>query len=114
MRDLMQVTSSPHMHSGQSIRKIMWIVFLTLIPSGVWGVYCFGPKALYLIAASIITCILTEAIILKLRKGYMYRRCLFHSYSKTGLRWLGEEYIQSRIGRQGISYGILANIYGGL
>lgn len=68
MPNIMNITSSPHIHSGESIKKIMWVVLLTLIPSGVWGVYCYGFKALYLIAASVITCLLTEAIILKLRK----------------------------------------------
>ena len=68
MNDMMLVTSSPHIHSGESISKIMWTVFLALIPAGAWGVYCYGANALNLIAASIVTCILTEALILRLRK----------------------------------------------
>jgi len=66
--DLIQVTSSPHMHSGESVKKIMIMVFLALVPAGAWGVYAYGMRALYLISASVITCILTEAIILKLRR----------------------------------------------
>lgn len=68
MPDMIYVTSSPHIHSGISIRKVMWAVFFALVPSGLWGIYAFGLKALYLIAASIITCIITEAVILKLRR----------------------------------------------
>jgi len=64
----MFTTSAPHMHSGESIKKIMWSVFFALIPAGAWGVYCYGLKALYLMAASIISCVLTEAVILKMRK----------------------------------------------
>jgi electron transport complex protein RnfD len=41
---------------------------LTLVPSGIWGIYVFGLNALYLTLASIAACVLTEAIILKLRK----------------------------------------------
>jgi len=68
MPDMIYVASSPHIHSGISIKKIMWAVFLSLIPSGLWGIYAFGLKALYLIAASILTCVITEAVILKLRR----------------------------------------------
>jgi len=68
MSDMIQVTSSPHIYSGKSVKGIMWAVILALIPTGLWGIWAFGPKALYLIAASVITCVLTEAAILKLRK----------------------------------------------
>ena len=68
MSDLIQVTSSPHIHSGKSVKGVMWAVILALVPSGLWGVWAFGSNALYLIAASVITCIITEALILKLRK----------------------------------------------
>lgn len=68
MPDMIYVTSSPHIHSGKSVKKIMWSVFAALIPAGLWGVYAYGLRALYLITASILTCIITEALILKLRK----------------------------------------------
>lgn len=68
MQNLMVVSSSPHLHSGESIKKIMWSVFLALVPAGAWGVYCFGINALNLIVASVAACVLTEAVILKLRK----------------------------------------------
>jgi Na+-translocating ferredoxin:NAD+ oxidoreductase subunit D len=68
MSDLIQVTSSPHMHSGKSVKGVMWAVTLALVPSGLWGIWVFGPNALYLMTASVATCIITEAVILKLRK----------------------------------------------
>ncbi len=68
MPDMIYVTSSPHIHSGKSVKKIMWSVFAALIPAGLWGIYAYGLRALYLIIASILTCIITEALILKLRK----------------------------------------------
>jgi len=67
MNGRMLVSSSPHIHSGESTKKIMWSVFLALIPAGAWGIYCHGIKALYLIIASTGTCLLTEAVILRLR-----------------------------------------------
>ena len=68
MRSMIRVTSSHHIHSKESVKKIMWLVTLALIPSGIWGVCIFGVKALYLIMASVLSCVITEAIILKLRK----------------------------------------------
>jgi electron transport complex protein RnfD len=58
---------SPHIHKGESIPKIMWIVFSSLLPSGIGGVFIFGPRALWIIAACIVTAVCTEAIILLLR-----------------------------------------------
>jgi len=58
---------SPHIHKGESISKIMWIVFLSLLPSGIGGVFIFGPRALWIIVACIVTAVCTEAIILLLR-----------------------------------------------
>jgi len=68
MPDMMTVAPSPHFHSGKSVKGVMWAVSFALLPSGIWGVWAFGPKALYLIIASVLSCILTEAVILKLRK----------------------------------------------
>jgi Na+-translocating ferredoxin:NAD+ oxidoreductase subunit D len=67
MPDLIRITSSPHMHSGRSVKGAMWAVVLALIPSGLWGIWAFGVNALYLMSASVITCVVTEAAILKLQ-----------------------------------------------
>lgn len=68
MPDMIYVTSSPHIHSGGSVKKVMWSVFIALIPAGLWGIYAYGLRSLYLIIASILACLITEAVILKLRK----------------------------------------------
>lgn len=62
------VSASPHIRSPEEIPKIMWSVFLALLPAGIWGVYAFGIRALYLIIASILSAISAEALLLKLRK----------------------------------------------
>jgi Na+-translocating ferredoxin:NAD+ oxidoreductase subunit D len=68
MPDLMRVSPAPHIHSGVSVKGVMWAVTFALIPSGIWGIWAFGLRALYLIAASVISCVVTEALILKLRQ----------------------------------------------
>ena len=61
------VSPSPHIHSGISIKKIMWVVSLSLLPSGIAGVVIFGARALYVVLASILGAVVTEAVIQKLR-----------------------------------------------
>lgn len=61
------VSASPHIHSRESVPKVMWSVFFALIPSGIAGILIFGLAALKVIIISILSCLLTEAIIQKLR-----------------------------------------------
>ncbi|MFH1645857.1 MAG: RnfABCDGE type electron transport complex subunit D [Candidatus Omnitrophota bacterium] len=69
MSENLNVSTSPHIHSGKSVNKIMWLVFFSLVPAGIWSVYCYGFRALLLILVSIAACVGTEALILKLRKS---------------------------------------------
>ncbi|MFH1678290.1 MAG: RnfABCDGE type electron transport complex subunit D [Candidatus Omnitrophota bacterium] len=64
----MLLSVSPHSHKKGSITRIMWVVFLSLLPSGIAGVFIFGPRALWIILACILSAIGTEAIILLLRR----------------------------------------------
>ena len=59
---------SPHIHKKDSVARIMWLVFLSLLPSGIAGIFIFGPRALWIIVSCIVTAIGTEAIILLLRR----------------------------------------------
>ncbi|MFC1658914.1 RnfABCDGE type electron transport complex subunit D, partial [Candidatus Omnitrophota bacterium] len=59
---------SPHIHKGESISRIMWIVFISLLPSGIAGVFIFGTRALWIIIACIVTAVSSEAIIQLLRR----------------------------------------------
>ncbi|MCK9615137.1 MAG: RnfABCDGE type electron transport complex subunit D [Candidatus Omnitrophica bacterium] len=54
---------SPHLHTKESLEKIMWLVFISLIPSGMAGVLIFGMRALWVIFLGIISAIATEALI---------------------------------------------------
>jgi electron transport complex protein RnfD len=68
MEEKLLVSFWPHIQDRVSTKRIMWTVFLSLIPSGIAGVYFFGLHALLLIFISIFTAIITEAIIQFLRK----------------------------------------------
>jgi Na+-translocating ferredoxin:NAD+ oxidoreductase subunit D len=57
------VTSSPQIHHRQSTAGIMWSVVLALLPAMVWGVYIFGPRALYVVLASVAAAAISEFII---------------------------------------------------
>ena len=67
MPDRLNVSVSPHIHSGETVPRVMWAVFLALIPSGIAGILIFGFPALKLILISIATCLITEALIQKAR-----------------------------------------------
>jgi len=57
------VNSSPHIHNKESVRSIMWLVVLSLIPSGVAGVFIFGPCALWTVLLGVLSAVLAEAVI---------------------------------------------------
>ncbi len=52
--------SGPHIRQVDSIEKTMWNVVLALIPAIFMAVYLFGSYALYLVAATMITCMVVE------------------------------------------------------
>ena len=62
------VSIGPHLKGSESTKRIMWVVTLALIPAGGSGVFIFGLKALYVIIASILAAVVTETIILAVRK----------------------------------------------
>lgn len=68
MSDRLVVSSSPHLHSGESVSRIMWMVTLSLIPAGVAGIFIFGSNALWVIVAAVFSALVTEALIQRARK----------------------------------------------
>lgn len=62
------MTASPHMHGDESTHKIMLDVVIALIPLIGWGVYAFGIRTLLVVAASVISCVLSEYIYRKLAR----------------------------------------------
>ena len=60
MQKNLVVTSSPHLRSSNSTRRIMQEVCLALVPAGIAGVVFFGWYTLAIIATSIISCVISE------------------------------------------------------
>ena len=58
--------SSPHAHGGDSIRMTMLTVIIALIPATLFSVYLFGWLALFLILLCIVSCLISEAVCLKM------------------------------------------------
>ena len=56
------VSTSPHLHGGESVKKIMYIVILSLLPACAAGVYFFGIDALQVLLLCTISCVAVEVI----------------------------------------------------
>ncbi|MBP7496128.1 MAG: RnfABCDGE type electron transport complex subunit D [Bacteroidales bacterium] len=67
---LLTLSGSPHVHSEQDVKKIMWGVVIALIPAMLISVVYFGIDALVLTLTSVIACLAFEYLIQKyLLKG---------------------------------------------
>ena len=67
-KNVLTVSASPHIRCDESISKIMWSVNLALAPAGIFGIIHFGIPALKVILTGIISAVVTEYIIQKIRK----------------------------------------------
>lgn len=83
MKKALSVSVSPHLLSAKSTPVIMWTVFLSLVPAGLAGIFIFGPRALWIISACVVTAVVTEALILRLRRKKL--ACADGSAALTGL-----------------------------
>ncbi|MBI4707471.1 MAG: RnfABCDGE type electron transport complex subunit D [Candidatus Omnitrophica bacterium] len=68
MTDRLIVAVSPHIHNKETVRKIMWLVSLSLVPAGAAGVIIFGWSAFWVIFWSVITAVVAEGILQVLTK----------------------------------------------
>ena len=62
------VSASPHVRSAETTTGIMLDVIIALIPAGIAAVVIFGPRALAVIAVSVITAVLAEFLSRKAMK----------------------------------------------
>lgn len=63
MDRLLNVSGSPHVHSDDSVRKIMWSVVLALMPAFVVSIFYFGFPVVILTLVSVGCCVLFEYLI---------------------------------------------------
>ncbi len=67
---LLTVSGSPHVHSDQSVPKIMYGVVIAMIPAMLVSVYFFGLGAARVMLVSVLACLFFEWVIQKyLLKG---------------------------------------------
>ncbi|MBM7560769.1 RnfABCDGE type electron transport complex subunit D [Fusibacter tunisiensis] len=68
MESRLIVSSSPHIRSSETTQNIMRDVTIALLPAAAFGVYNFGINAFIILAVSVLTAIIAEAISQKIRK----------------------------------------------
>lgn len=68
MNDMLNVSSSPHIRSSVTTRDIMLDVIIAMLPASLLGIYNFGVRALLVMLATVVACLLTEYIYEKLMK----------------------------------------------
>ncbi len=62
MNRLLVVSSSPHARDELTVRKIMGLVLIALLPAGLAGVYFFGLHAFWVIAVCVASAVGAEAL----------------------------------------------------
>jgi len=64
--DKLIVSSSPHLHSADSIPRVMWSVVGALVPASLVSIYFFGLQSALVIAASVAGCLAAEALLARM------------------------------------------------
>lgn len=60
---LLQISGSPHVHSGETVKKIMWAVVIALMPAFLVSIYYFGLPVIIVTVVSITSCLVFEYLI---------------------------------------------------
>ena len=68
MENILTVSSSPHLSSGATTRRIMLDVIISLVPASIAATVFFGWKSLMLIAVCVISCVVMEYICRRVMK----------------------------------------------
>ena len=63
MDKLLHISGSPHVHSDESVKKIMWSVVLALVPALLVSIFYFGLRVIILTIVSVGCCVLFEYLI---------------------------------------------------
>ena len=63
--NLLNISGSPHVHSDESTKKIMWRVNMALIPALLVAIAYFGINALLISIISVLSCVLFQWLIEK-------------------------------------------------
>ena len=63
--NLLNISGSPHVHSDESTKKIMWRVNAALVPALLCAIAYFGINALLVSIVSVLACVLFQWLIEK-------------------------------------------------
>lgn len=63
--NLFRVSGSPHVHTDNSVKKIMYGVIYAMIPALLVSIYFFGLDAVRVTLISVVACLLVEALVQK-------------------------------------------------
>ena len=66
--DIKTVSHSPHILHKDTTSGIMLDVIIALLPAALWGIVLFGPRAIAIIAVSILSAVLSEYVCCKIMK----------------------------------------------
>ena len=83
--DKLVISSSPHLSSGSSLRKIMGGVLLALLPQIIASTWLFGFRALGIIIYTALCCVASEALWCKLAAKDVWRNISDCSAVVTGV-----------------------------
>ncbi len=64
----LHVKIAPHLHTGETLTKMMYSTIVALFPAFGVGIYLFGIRAVQTVILSVLTAIIVEAISQKIRK----------------------------------------------
>lgn len=64
----LEIRTSPHIMSGNSVDSIMFNVVLALLPASLFAVYAFGLAALLTLTTAVASCVLTEHVLCKVAR----------------------------------------------
>ena len=62
MSELLHVSSAPHVRAKTSTQKVMLCVIIALLPTTIFGIVNFGLRALLLLVATVLSCVITETV----------------------------------------------------
>jgi len=63
MNKLLTISPSPHVHSDDSVNKIMYRVLFALVPALIWSIFTFGLDAVRVSLLAILSCMAFEYLI---------------------------------------------------
>ncbi len=68
MAEKLHISSAPHIHTKNTVQRIMLDVVISLLPATVAGIYLFGLDALYTILACVISSVASEFLFNRIAK----------------------------------------------